>query len=256
MKTGLVLSGGGARGIAHIGVIRAMEEYQLTISRIAGTSAGAIVGALYASGLGWKDILAFFKSVQLFSFNNFAWDKPGFVDTEKFYKRFSDVLKEDSFESLHLPLYVTATDLLSGRLKVFSSGELIRPILASAAFPGLFTPVAIGDSYFIDGGTLNNFPAELIRDDCETIYGVYVNPFEKVAIDDLKHSFHILERAFKIRSASDSLTKFDMCELVICPKGLNTFATFSLKDVDTIYNIGYKAALSALKAHFADREKV
>lgn len=252
MNTGLVLSGGGARGIAHIGAIRAMEEHQLTITHIAGTSAGAIVGALYASGQGWEDILAFFKSVQLFSLNNIAWDKPGFVDTEKFYGRFSEVFKEDSFDALRLPLYVTATDLLEGSLKVFKSGELIRPILASAAFPGLFTPVAIGDSYFIDGGTLNNFPADLIEEHCETIYGVYVNPFEKVVIGDLRHSFHILERAFKIRSASDSLAKFDMCRLVICPKGLNNFATFSLKDVDTIFNIGYKAAKSALKKHFSD----
>ena len=252
MNIGLVLSGGGARGIAHIGAIRAMEEYQLTITHIAGTSAGAIVGALYASGQGWQDILAFFKSVQLFSLDKFAWDKPGFVDTEKFYARFLEVLKEDSFGVLRLPLYVTATDLLEGSLRVFKSGELIRPILASASFPGLFTPVAIGDSYYIDGGTLNNFPADLIREHCETIYGVYVNPFEKVEIGDLRHSFNILERAFKIRSASDSLAKFDMCSLVICPQGLNTFTTFSLKDVDTIFNIGYKAAINALKAHFAD----
>lgn len=246
--TGLALSGGGARGIAHIGAIRALEEHDITITHVAGTSAGSIVGALYASGRGWEEILEFFRSVQLFSFTNYAWDKPGFVDTEKFYDQFTDYLKDDSFESLQLPLFVTATDILEGTLKVFDSGELIRPILASAAFPGLFTPVAISNSHYIDGGTLNNFPVELLSPHCEQVIGVYVNPFEKVKIGQLKHSFSILERAFKIRTASDSLAKFKDCKLVICPKGLDTFSTFSLKDTDKIFKIGYESARKALDA--------
>jgi len=247
MTTGLVLSGGGSRGIAHIGAIKALEEYDFEITHLAGTSAGAVVGALYASGRGWEEILDFFKSVDLFSFSNYAWDKPGFVDTEKFYEHFASMLKEDSFEALSLPLYVTATDILEGSLKIFSTGELIRPVLASAAFPGIFAPVGIGESYYVDGGVINNFPVELLAPHCEEVIGVFVGPIEKVKIEDLKHSFNILERAFRIRNACDSAAKLSQCQIAICPQGLQAFRTFSLKEVDKIFRIGYRTAIRALK---------
>lgn len=155
MNTGLVLSGGGFRGIAHIGVIKALDEYGFQITHIAGTSAGAIIGALYAGGLDWKQILEFIKKVNIFSINNYAIGKPGFVDTEKFYDKFAEFFPADNFESLKIALFITATNILDGSLKVFSEGELIRPILASAAFPGVFTPMKIADSYYVDGGALN-----------------------------------------------------------------------------------------------------
>jgi NTE family protein len=253
MNTGLVLSGGGARGIAHIGAIKAFEEYGLEFTHIAGTSSGSIVGALYASGRNWEEILGFFKSVQIFSFTNYAWDKPGLVDAEKFYDRFATYIARDSFAALIKPLFITATDILEGTLKVFSSGELIRPVLASAAFPGLFAPVKIGESYYVDGGVINNFPVDLLTPVCDEIYGVYVNPLEKIGIGDLRHSFNILERAFKIRTAHGSLPKFSDCKLVICPKGLEFFNIFSLRDIDRIFKIGYEAAKKALIT--ADFEK-
>ena len=227
MNIGLALSGGGFRGIAHIGVIKALEEHKISPNYIAGTSAGAIVGALYANGNTWQEIFDFFKSVDIFSFNNFTMHKPGFIDTEK-------------------RLFVTATNILEGTLKIFSEGELIRPILASAAFPAVFTPIQIGESHFIDGGTLNNFPVDVITNQCEKIIGVYVNPFEKMNIQDLKHSYNVLERAYKIRSAYDSISKFKDCDIVICPKELKKVGTFSVKDMDAVFNLGYEAAITQL----------
>jgi len=247
MNRGLVLSGGGARGIAHAGAIKAFKENGLTFSHIAGTSAGAIVGALYAAGRTWEEILDFYKSVQIFSFTNYAWDKPGLMDPEKFHDRFATFLPEDSFEALQKNLFVTATDILEGTLKIFSSGELIRAVLASAAFPGLFAPVRINDSYYVDGGVINNFPVDLLHPFCDEIYGVYVNPLEKIGIEDLPHSYNILERALKIRTSHNSISKFADCELVICPPGLEPFTIFSMKDVDLIFRIGYEAAIKALE---------
>ena len=247
MKIGLVLSGGGFRGIAHIGVVRALDEFDFQITHIAGTSAGAVIGALYAGGLNWKQILEFIKEVNIFSLNNYALGKPGFVDTEKLYDHFSVFFPEDNFESLKIPLFITATDILEGSLKVFSKGELIRPILASAAFPGVFTPVKIADSYYVDGGALNNFPVDLIKDHCKEIIGVYVNPFVKVEIDQLKYAYKVLERAYQIRAAKDSLPKFGDCSLVISPKDLINHRTFSIKDMDTVFNLGYETAIRALE---------
>ncbi|WP_297693785.1 patatin-like phospholipase family protein [uncultured Eudoraea sp.] len=247
MKIGLVLSGGGFRGIAHIGVLKALDEFGFEITHIAGTSAGAVIGALYAGGLDWKQILEFIKEVNIFSLNNYAVGKPGFVDTEKLYDDFLVFFPDDNFESLKIPLYITATDILEGSLKVFTKGELIRPILASAAFPGVFTPVKIADSYYVDGGALNNFPVDLIKEHCKHIIGVYVNPFLKLEIDQLKRSYNVLERAYQIRAAKDSLPKFGDCTLVISPKDLINHRTFSIKDMDTVFNLGYEAAIMALE---------
>ncbi|WP_273565712.1 patatin-like phospholipase family protein [Maribacter halichondriae] len=180
MNIGLVLSGGGARGIAHIGAIKALEEHGIYPSHIAGTSAGAVVGALYAGGCSWEEMLDFFKTTQIFSLNKYARNKPGLVDTDKFYDQFKSYLPKDSFETLQKPLYITATNLLDGTLKVFHRGELIRPVLASAAVPGIFAPVKIKNGYYVDGGALNNFPVDLIQMYCDRIVGVYVNPFEKI----------------------------------------------------------------------------
>jgi len=247
MKTGLVLSGGGVRGVAHIGAIKALEEYGIYPSHIAGTSAGAIVGALYAGGHTWEDILDFFKTTQIFSINNYARSKPGFVDTEKFYDHLKSYLPKDSFASLRTPLYITATNLLDGTLKVFHRGELIKPILASAAVPGLFAPVAFKSGYYVDGGTLNNFPVDLIKLQCDQVVGVYVNPFEKMKITDLKHAHNVLERAYHIMVANETILKFEDCDILIRPDRMAEFSMFSLKNIDTLFELGYKATLNVLK---------
>lgn len=253
MNTGLVLSGGGVRGVAHIGVIKALEEYGIFPTHIAGTSAGAIVGALYANGNTWQEILDFIKTVPIFRIDKFAMNKPGFIDTEKLYDSFKTLLKDDDFSILKLPLHITATNILDGSLKIFTKGELIRPILASASFPGVFTPIKIGKEYFVDGGTLNNFPVDLIAPQCEKIIGVYVNPFEKMKIKDLKHSYNVLERAYRIKTAHDSMIKFKDCDILIRPNGLEKIATFSMKDINAVFELGYKAAMAELsKVNISD----
>ena len=248
MNTGLVLSGGGVRGIAHIGVLKALEEKNIQISHIAGTSAGAVVGALFAAGISWEEILSFFKKIQLFNINKFAINKPGFIDTEKFYDSFKSYLPDDNFKKLKINLYVTTTNLLDGKLKVFSQGQLIKPILASAAFPGMFTPVKIENEYYIDGGTLNNFPVNIISMLCDQIIGVYVNPFKAAKNGELTSSYSILERALKIKNAHDSFLKFKACDLLISPKELNDYGTFYVKNVDEIFNLGYQSAIEIFES--------
>ncbi len=248
MELGLVLSGGGARGIAHIGALQVFKEKGIVPDRMAGTSSGALVAALYASGMQPEEILDFVKKTEIFSLKKYALNKPGFVDTEKFYDRFLDCFGKDSFEALSIPLIVPATNLLDGNLELFSEGELIRPLLASAAFPGVFTPVKIGNAHYVDGGVLNNFPVDTIADQCDKIIGIYVNPFEKRKYSDFKRSLAVMERAYQIRTAKDSLSKFDRCDLVISPSGLKRFNIFNLTDLDTIYQLGYESALRTLEA--------
>ncbi len=247
MNIGLVLSGGGARGAAHIGVIKALEEHKIYPTHIAGTSAGAIVGALYAGGVGWLEMLNFFKTIPLFNTNRYAYRKPGFIDTKRFYDNFKEYLPIDNFNALKKPLFITATNVVDGTLKIFHEGELIRPVLASASFPGVFTPTEIDGSYYIDGGTLNNFPVEPLKQDCDTIIGVYVNPLKKIKIEDLKHSYNIVDRALKIKSVSESISKFSDCDLVIKPEALSNYGTFSMNNMEAIFEVGYTSTKEFLK---------
>ncbi|WP_428741028.1 patatin-like phospholipase family protein [Tenacibaculum sp.] len=246
MSIGLVLSGGGSRGIAHVGTIKALEEFGLFPTHISGASIGAIVGSLYAYGYGWKEMLEFFKSVQILDIKKYAFRKPGLIDTEKFYKQFNAYLKEDSFSHLKKPLVITATDILNGTLKTFNTGELIRPVLASAAFPGVFAPVKINNSYYIDGGTLNNFPVELLKPQCDIIIGSYVNGFNAMTINELKYPHNVMKRAFRLKYFKDDYEKFNDCTLVISSKRVSKYGIFDKKHLDEVFNIGYNEAKEAL----------
>jgi len=248
MNVGLILSGGGMRGAAHIGVIKALEEHNIIPTHIAGTSAGAIVGALYAYGYSWQEILEFFKTIQFLDIKKYAIGKPGFIDAEKFYSHFNSYLKVDDFDTLKKYLTITTTDILNGKLKIFSTGELIKPILASAALPGVFAPVKIKNSYYIDGGVLNNFPVELLQSDCDVIIGSYANGFDTLTIKDLKHSHNVVERAFKLKSVKEDYAKFTDCDLVIAPREINKYGTFDKKHLNEIFNLGYTSAKRQLRS--------
>ncbi|GGK18280.1 patatin [Yeosuana aromativorans] len=246
MTTGLVLSGGGMRGAAHIGAIKALEEHDIFPTHIAGTSAGAVVGALYAYGHSCEDMLTFLKGINILDIKKYALNKPGLIDAEKFYPGFKTCLKNDDFSSLKKQLTITATNILNGKLEIFKTGELIRPVLASAAIPGIFAPVKINDSYYVDGGTLNNFPVELLKSTCDKIIGIYVNSFDDIKIKDLKHSYNVIERAFIIKSVDEDLKKFNDCDLIISPKGLNKFGVFDKNHLNDIFNLGYEATKKEL----------
>ena len=192
----------------------------------------------------------FFKKVQILDFKKYALNKPGFIDSEKYYSIFTEYFPIDDFSSLNKQLVITATDILEGKLKTFSEGELINPIIASATFPGVFAPIKIDGSYYIDGGVLNNFPVEFVKDSCETVIGVHVNPIRKVKIKELKHFHNILERAFKLKSVKDDLAKFDDCDLFIYPEELSKYGTFDKKYLNEIYEIGYYSTKKKLKNSF------
>ncbi|MBQ0786119.1 MAG: patatin-like phospholipase family protein [Oceanihabitans sp.] len=247
MNIGLVLSGGGVRGVAHIGAIKALEEAGIYPTHISGTSAGAIVGALYAAGLGWEEMLHFFKTVPIFKTSKFTFKKPGFIDTEKLADEFNSFFPIDNFSCLKKNLFIAATNIETGKLKVFNSGELIKPILASASFPGVFTPVKIENSHYIDGGVLNNFPTESLKDICPIIIGVYVNPLKPIKAKSLRHSYSVLERAYKIMAESHAIAKFSDCDLLISPEELINFGTFNMKNMDALFSLGYTSTKEELE---------
>ncbi|WP_337251783.1 patatin-like phospholipase family protein [Maribacter halichondriae] len=178
-SVGLVLSGGGVRGMAHIGVIRALEEHAVSAKIVSGSSVGALVGALYANGTSVADMLSFFKETPLFKYNFFTIMKPGLVDTERYFEVFQRYFPE-YFEELKRELYVVATNMQKGEEEFFSSGELVRPLLASAALPPVFSPLEINNCFYADGGIMNNFPLEPLKNKVDYIIGSNVSVIKQV----------------------------------------------------------------------------
>ena len=243
---GLVLSGGGYRGVAHAGAIKALEEFEIVPNVISGTSAGALVGALYAASYSPEDILDFFKKVKIFEFNRYARNKPGWLDTDTFRSFLLSYFPEDSFKQLQKKLFVTTTDLLKGEIKVFKSGTLIKPLLASASFPGVFSPVAIEKGFYADGGILDNFPIDPVQD-CSYIYGIYVSPISIMKTSEFKHSYDVINRAFHLHMNAASEAKFSVCNIVVYPEELSKYSLFNAKYADELFEIGYKRTQEALQ---------
>jgi len=239
---GLVLSGGGFKGAAHIGAIKAFEEAGIIPSHVSGTSAGAIVGALYAGNYTPKEIKAFLKKTPIFKFNRFTRKKAGFLDSEKFQEDLEAFFPENTFEALPKKLYITATNLVEGCTKVFNKGDLIKPILASAAFPGVFTPVKINHQLYADGGILDNFPIKPLKKKCDLLIGIDVSPIKKPKITDFKHSYQVMQRAYYLRAMPNAETKFKQCDIVIQPKELINHGIFNSNSIEKVYDLGYREA--------------
>jgi NTE family protein len=246
MSIGLALSGGGMKGIAHIGAIKALEENNISPTHISGSSVGAIVGAFYASGYPLEEIVAFFKEVPLFYPTRYAFGKPGIIDPANFYEDFIKYFPEDNFNALQKKLFISTVDMLNGSMKVFNEGELIRPILASSAFPGLCSPVFVNGSLYADGGILDNFPVAPLMAHCDQIIGVYVSPLDEIKAENLKYAIDVLQRAIRINFSNASSQKFSQCDLLIYPP-LSKFGMFDKNHIDEIFNIGYQTALKKIK---------
>jgi NTE family protein len=161
MKVGLVLGGGGARGFAHIGVLRAMEERDIEAEAIAGCSMGGIVGAMIAHGLPSADIQKRFEGLDTKKLLDRS-RTGGLMGGKGVAEVLSDHLPK-RFEDLKIPLRVTAVDVQSGRLLTLHEGDLVPALRATAALPGIFSPVELDGRILVDGGLLSNVPVDEMR---------------------------------------------------------------------------------------------
>ncbi len=157
---GLALGGGFARGFAHIGVLQVLEEEQIPIYCIAGTSVGSILGAAYASGMPMERISAVCRSIRFKDFARWKISKMGLASNDRMSELISNCLGASRFEDLKIPMAVVTTDLGTGEPVVFTRGPLAEPIRASCAFPGLFEPVMFNGQCLSDGGLTAPVPAK------------------------------------------------------------------------------------------------
>ena len=243
---GLCLSGGGALGFAHIGAIQSLEENGISPTHIAGSSMGAIVGALYAAGYTPADMMQMIKDDKLYKVTKLltftaTFLKSGLSTHNSLSKLMEEMIPHNSFEKLQKKLHICIVNLNSGEWEIIDSGnDLKKWVCASASIPGVFETVKDGRTYYVDGGLLNNMPAQGLENNCRTIIGVDVIP-HKVPSELNKPSDTL---AYSIRAMQHQNSKAgrELCRYLIEPKAIEEFHEFSFDSYEAIYKHGYDAA--------------
>lgn len=244
-KTGIVLSGGGARGFAHLGVLEALNEVGIYPDVIAGTSAGALVGVLYADGYTPREIMNFMNSSSRLHYIRPTVPREGLLQISGIVRILKDHLRAKTFEELKIKLYVTATDLNNGKCMYFSSGELLDPVIASASIPVLFKPVIINNICYVDGGVLDNMPVRPLEGRCEMIIGSYVNPVGYE--ENVTSLVQIAERTFMLNMSKEIYEKIKKFDIFIAPEELKDYKILDPEKAIEVFDIGYKATKNKLE---------
>ena len=247
LKVALVLSGGGARGITHLGIIKAFEELGLpTFSHISGTSAGAITGAMYSYGYSPDEILEIIVKTGFFKAVRPALARTGFLKLDALENVLKNYMPENDFSALKIPMTVAATEINKGKTLYFDQGELIKPILGSACIPVVFEPIKFQGHTLVDGGILDNLPVRPVLGRYDIIIGCHSNPIDSDF--SVKNVKKLVERSLLMAiNGNTSVSKQD-CDYLVEPKELGKIGGMELGRAKEIFEIGYKYTLANYKS--------
>ncbi len=247
-RLGLGMSGGGSRGAAHVGALQAFEEAGIRPDVIAGTSAGGIVGALYAAGKSPKSIMDFIGQSSLLKAYRLSLPTNGLTPFTFLRNKMAELIEEDSFEALKIPLHIGTTNLEKGEMVVFNSGQLYSVVQACGSIPMLFKPVEINGEWYVDGGAMNNFPVQCIRDQCDLLVGINVMPTVPISKRKVGGMVGVALRCVYLGIEVNSGPGRALCDILIEPQELYDYDVFRFRKVDEMYQIGYEAAQKAIPA--------
>jgi len=242
-ELGIALSGGGAKGFAHLGVFKLLEKCGITPDIISGTSAGSLAGVLYADGYTSDEIKEIFKGKEFNEFASIQIPKAGLFDMSRMKSFLQKHLRAKNIEDLKIPLVIIATDLDNGVSREFRHGPIKEAVMASCCVPIIFSPVEINGIHYVDGGLFRNFPVSNIRQECERIIGVNVSPL--IPSKYKQTIWHIAERSYHYMFRANTLEDRSLCDLLIETESASDYKMFDLENVDQIVQIGYDAALNA-----------
>lgn len=252
MKLGLALGGGGARGLAHIGIIKALNELKIPIHCVAGTSIGAIVGGVFAADRmdkamewvlapNWKKLIRLFLELHL--------SKKALIRGDKIEKFFREMIPVNRFEELEVPFAVVATDLMTGGEIVLCKGDVHSAIRASMSIPGVFCPVLYEGRILVDGGLINPLPIKVCRQfKADKVIAVDLNfrcednssrPYGAM------NMFSVMDETFRVvmNMAQKSYRPISLLDIVLQPP-LKDISIFDFHKADEIVNIGYEYAIN------------
>lgn len=243
---GLALGGGFARGIAHIGVLKVLEEENIPISLVAGTSVGALIGAAYCSGVTIAELEQMAIRVRFKDFARWTLSRYGFASNERMIKFLSSILKVKTFEELRIPLAVTATDFSTGAGVVFHSGPLVDPVRASCAYPGMFLPVKIRGRLLVDGMLAHAVPTVPLREmGAQRVLAVHLKGTWNNGDAGPRHLFDVIGQCFAIAQEMNCGLWKAAADLVIDPD-VNGFKYDDFERSSELISSGETAMRAAL----------
>jgi NTE family protein len=249
---GVVLSGGGALGFAHIGALMALEEAGIEVSMVSGASMGAFIGALYAYGYSPLKIIEICEKEKMHKISKILninlFNKRGFSNQKKIKKILDRALPVDSFDSLKCSFALSMTNFNELKTEYASSGDRLKEkIMASAAIPTLYELIVIDSIYYADGGNMNNLPIEPIKGKCQTI--IMVDACAAGIKTDISGKFKIGNRAGLAMTKQMNAGRAAQADFYIGLEALEKYNMFDFKKYKTIIQIGYDGMKQYLEAH-------
>ena len=242
---GVALGGGFARGIAHIGVLKVLEEEGIPVRVVTGTSVGALIGAAYCSGLSPAELEEMARAVRFTTFARWTISRYGFATNDRMVSFLARTLKVKTFEELRIPLGVTATDFNTGEGVVFHSGSIVEPVRASCAYPGMFLPVEIRGRYLVDGMLSHPVPTRPLREmGADRVLAVHLKGTWANG-GAPRHLFDVIGQSFAIAQDAMSCLWRGAADLVIEPD-VAGFAYDDFKRADDLIRVGEVAMRGAL----------
>lgn len=246
-KVGVAFGGGGARGFAHAGALRAMLEVGIRPDIVAGVSAGAVVAVLYASGKSPAEIVKCFDQKGLTDFAEWGIPRGGFLGMDGFKDFIRRQTGVERLEDLPMPALIGATDLDSGRPVMFDRGDIGDVVAASCAIPVVFKPQEVEGRSYVDGGVLRNLPAWMLRDKAEVVFGINVSPLRHRRV---AHSLiDMAMRSYELVTKTNAIADMKMCDLAVSMDAIADYKVFNLKETKRVYQIGYINMMDALLEH-------
>lgn len=247
-QLGLALSGGGARGIAHLGVLAALEDLELPVAQLAGVSSGAIAGTFYAAGFAPREILRLLLATNVARLTRPAFSRYGLLYLDAVETLLARHLGSATcFSDLRIPLTLVATDLIAGESIYFTEGPLLPPLLASSAVPIIYRAVEYQGRQLVDGGLLNNLPVEpLLNQPGLRVVGVHCNPINHEA--RIPTFRRLIERTLHLAINANTAARKSLCDLLLEPPELRHYAPLGYKKGAELFDIGYRFTMGQATA--------
>lgn len=238
---GLALGGGAAKGVAHIGVLKALEDANIEVDYIAGTSVGAMIAALYAFKVDVETIGSLARRLTMSKVTSFKLNKTGFFSTESLRELMLEYVGDVAIEDAAIPLSIVATDINSGEEIILTSGSVVDAVCASAAIPGIYIPIEINGRTLVDGGLVQNVPIEALQTaGAGVTIASHLNSVSHY--QEISHVLDVMRNAFEIAVSQHTQDQLKEADLLISMD----LSDFSLRDnterYDELFNIGHQAA--------------
>ena len=248
-KYGLALSGGGARGIMHLGVLQAMNDMEFYPDAISGTSMGAIVAVFYAMGMEPYDVMKFItdrsNQIRAIKIRVKHRHATGLFKISLLEKNLKKYAAKDDFSSLKIPVYISVSNLTTGKNEIHSQGPFIDYVIASASIPILFETRQINGAHYVDGGLTKNMAVKVLRNDVDKIIGVHSNYISEN--HEIKNIKDIAERCFQLSIFNTVKNELQYCDYLIDPPEVRKYSTFDFLKAERIFEIGYEEGVKFLK---------